>query len=31
MSLSHTHSFTFIFGWTRFNGFGSFGVAKRGA
>lgn len=31
MSLSHAHSFTFTFGWTRFNGFGSFGMVKRGA
>ena len=31
MRLSHVHSFTFIFGWTRFTGFGHFGMSKRGA
>ena len=31
MRLSHTHSFTFTFGWARFTGFGSFGMEKRGA
>ena len=31
MRLSHAHSVTFTFGWTRFTGFGFFGMAKRGA
>ncbi len=31
MALSHTHSFTFTYGWTRFNVSGYFGVEKRGA
>ena len=26
MNLSYAHSLIFTFGWTRFNGFGSFGV-----
>lgn len=30
MALSHAHSFTFTFGWARLNGFGYFGVEKRG-
>lgn len=29
MTLSHAHSFPFSFGWTRFTGFGSFGVERR--
>ena len=31
MSLSHSHSFTFTEGWTRFNVSGYFGAGKRGA
>lgn len=31
MTLSHTHSFTFAYGWTRFNECGYFGMEKRGA
>lgn len=31
MHLSHARSFTFTFGWTRFTGFGYFGLEKRGA
>lgn len=31
MTRSYAHSFTFTFGWTRFSGFGCFGVFKRGA
>lgn len=31
MTLSHPHSFPFTFGWTRFTGFGCFGVERRGA
>ena len=31
MRLSHTHSFLFTFGWTRFTGFGHFGMVKHGA
>ncbi len=31
MTRSHTHSFTFSFGWTRFTVSGCFGVGKRGA
>ena len=31
MRLSHDHSFIVTFGWTRFTGFGSFGMTKRGA
>ena len=31
MHLSRAHSFTFVFGWARFSGFGSFGMEKRGA
>lgn len=29
MDLCHAHSFTFSFGWTRFAGFGYFGVEKQ--
>lgn len=31
MTLSHVHSFTFAYGWTRFTVSGYFGVFKRGA
>ena len=31
MTLSHAHSFTFTFGWTRFTVSGYFGMFKRGA
>ena len=31
MTLSHTHSYLFPFGWTRFNGFGYFGMELRAA
>ena len=31
MRLSRSNSLIFSFGWTRFTGFGSFGVEKRGA
>lgn len=31
MALSTVHSFTFTYGWTRFSGFGYFGMEKRGA
>ena len=31
MAPSNAHSFTFTFGWTRFNVSGYFGVFKRGA
>ena len=31
MLLSHVHSFTFTFGWTRFNVSGHFGMERRGA
>ena len=31
MRLSHVHSFTVLLGWARFNGFGYFGMFKRGA
>ncbi len=31
MALSAAHSFTFTYGWTRFSGFGYFGMEKRGA
>ena len=31
MTLSHAHSFTFTYGWTRFSVSGYFGVGKRGA
>ena len=31
MTLSHVHSFPFSFGWTRFTGFGYFGVERRTA
>lgn len=31
MTLSHTHSFTFTYGWTRFTVSGYFDVEKRGA
>ena len=31
MTLSCAHSFTFTYGWTRFSGFGYFGMEKRGA
>ena len=30
MTLSHTHSFNFTYGWTRFTVSGWFGVGKRG-
>lgn len=29
MDLCHAHSFAFSFGWTRFTGFGYFGVEKQ--
>lgn len=29
MTLSHAHSFTFSYGWTRFNVSGCFGMCKR--
>lgn len=28
MSLTYAHSFMFSFGWTRFSGFGYFGMEK---
>ena len=31
MALPTAHSFTYTFGWTRFSGFGCFGMEKRGA
>ena len=31
MRLSLAHSFTLTFNWTRFTGFGSFGMEKHGA
>ena len=31
MRLSHSNSSIFSFGWTRFTGFGPFGMEKRGA
>ncbi len=31
MSLPHANSFTFTYGWTRFNVSGYFGVFQRGA
>ena len=31
MDLNRAHSFTFFFGWTRFTGFGYFGMEKRRA
>jgi len=31
MAPSYAYSFTFPYGWTRFSGFGYFGMSKRGA